>query len=95
MKSKLVSKEPSVPKKEKITRWSKRVTIGDDSTTIEVEQIENGYLVTKSRDYRDKNGNYMYEVKKAFSKTNPLEAEAAITKETDGLKAIRDLFLEE
>ncbi len=95
MKSKLDINESKAPEKEKVTRWSKRVTIGDETTTIEVEKIENGYLITKSRDYRDSTGAYMYETKKMFSKTNPLEAEALITKDTDGLKAIRDLFLED
>ena len=46
---------------------------------LEVEEIENGFLVVKSADvkYLDENGNtqYCYPCKKYFSKTNPLKIE--------------------
>jgi len=48
-------------------------------TRIEVEEIENGFLVIKSADikYLDENGNtqWCYPHKKYFSKTNPLKIE--------------------
>ena len=48
-------------------------------TRLEVEEIENGFLVVKSADikYLDENGNtqWCYPCKKYFSKTNPLKIE--------------------
>lgn len=48
-------------------------------TRIEVEEIENGFLVVKSAEvkYIDENGDvqWCYPCKKYFSKTNPLKIE--------------------
>ena len=48
-------------------------------TRLEVEEIENGFLVVKSADvkYLDENGNTQWcsPCKKYFSKTNPLKIE--------------------
>ena len=48
-------------------------------TRLEVEEIENGFLVVKSADikYLDENGNtqWCYPCKKYFSNTNPLKIE--------------------
>lgn len=48
-------------------------------TRLEVEEIENGFLVVKSAEvkYIDENGNiqWHYPCKKYFSKTNPLKIE--------------------
>lgn len=40
---------------------------------INVEPIQNGFLITKTVDGRDKKGNWIYETKKWYSATNPLE----------------------
>lgn len=42
-------------------------------TRVNVEQIENGFLIIKSREGKDKKGNWFYETKKWFSPENPLE----------------------
>ena len=52
---------------------------------INVEAIENGFLITKTVEGRDKKGNWQYSTKKWFSAENPLE----ITSED---KSLVDLF---
>lgn len=48
-------------------------------TSINVEEIENGFLITKSCDikYKNEDGNtdYLYITKKIFSEKNPLKIE--------------------
>lgn len=39
---------------------------------ITVEEIKNGFLVTESKNWRDKDGNYQYSTEKYYSKTDPL-----------------------
>ena len=48
-----------------------------NTTSLNVEEIENGYLITKSSDISYKVGDkqdYCYHTKKFFSKENPLES---------------------
>lgn len=44
-----------------------------DEVRITVEEISNGYLITKTMDYKDKEGNYKCKTKKFFSKEDPFE----------------------
>lgn len=53
--------------------WSKRIKKGDTSEEISVRQIINGFLITKSKSWKDDNGNYQYDDVESFSETNPLE----------------------
>jgi hypothetical protein len=46
---------------------------GDTSNTITVEQIENGFLITKNKEWKDKKSEWHYECKKYYSEKNPLE----------------------
>lgn len=46
---------------------------------ISVEEISNGYIITESKEYQDKKGDWKYETTKVYSKTNPL-AEATSLK---------------
>ena len=61
------------------------------TTNINVEEIENGFLVCKSTDIRyqvDKHTDYMYISKKYFSKENPL----SIDLENFNEKSLADNF---
>ena len=42
------------------------------SRTTEVEQIENGFIITERKEYKNKDG-WQYESKKYYSEKNPLE----------------------
>lgn len=53
--------------------WSKRVEKGENSEEIRVKEILNGFLITKTKNWRDEKGNYQYDTEELFSKTNPLE----------------------
>ena len=53
--------------------WSKRVQKGDVSEEIRVRQILNGYVINKSKNWKDEKGNYQYDDVEMFSETNPLE----------------------
>lgn len=51
-----------------------------DSTGIEkpeirvsVEKIENGFIIVKTTEGRDKKGNWQYETKKWYSESDPFE----------------------
>jgi len=43
------------------------------SKTVRVEQVDNGFIVTVEKNWRDKKDGYQYEEKKYISKTNPFE----------------------
>ncbi len=40
---------------------------------VSVEEIENGFLITKSIQHENKKGEWKFDTKKWYSKTNPLE----------------------
>jgi len=55
-------------------RWSKEVTTDKGSKRISVEQVENGFIITKSIDtYGDSTIPSKYETKKYISKENPIK----------------------
>lgn len=61
------------------------------STTLKVEEIENGFLLTKSSEIKYKQGestDWMYIDKKYFSKDNPLEVDMEAIEE----KTLADKF---
>ena len=61
------------PKKDKKT-WSLRKRDDDGSVEISVKELDGGgFLVCKSKDYKDKDGNYKYETTEYYSEKNPLE----------------------
>lgn len=41
---------------------------------ISVEEIENGFIVSESKEWQDKKKGYQYECKKYYSEKNPLSA---------------------
>lgn len=45
----------------------------NENNTVTVEQIENGFLITKYKETKDKKGFWQYETKKYFSESDPLE----------------------
>lgn len=71
----------SMKNEEKV--WEKRITEGQISKSLRVEQIENGFILIfqKWGDIPKKDGTseYINITKKYFSKTNPLEEEIDLT----------------
>jgi len=49
---------------------------GDSEIRFTIESIENGFVVTRNENKKDKKGNYVYESKKYFTEINPI-AESA------------------
>lgn len=41
-----------------------------------IEEIENGYIVTVNKEWTDKKGAYQYETRKYYTKNNPLQQKA-------------------
>lgn len=66
-------KELSIESDKPMGEWSKSVKTGDHEVTVKVRQITNGYIIKKSKSWKDKEGNYQYEDAEEFSETNPLE----------------------
>lgn len=49
--------------------------------TVSIEEIENGFLITRNKDWQDSKGQYHYETKKWYSATNPLGVDSKNNKE--------------
>lgn len=78
-------------KKKEIDNIPKGAKILSKDVSITVEEIENGFLVSKSIEVKysvDKRTDYTYITKKYFSKENPLE----IDMETFEEKSLADNF---
>ena len=54
----------------------------EKKTRVEVEEIQNGFLIVRNTEWEDKKG-YHYDTKKYFSETNPLD---------DSVKSLVDSF---
>ena len=52
---------------------SKRVEKNGTSKTVRVDEIENGFIVTVEKSWRDKKNGYQYEEKRYITKDNPFE----------------------
>lgn len=72
--------------KKEYKKWEKSERSGDNSKTMEVEEIENGFLVRITHDAYGKE--YKHECKKWYSKTNPLEKLDPVAEDNDLMKAI-------
>jgi hypothetical protein len=59
----------------KVKTWSQRTKVGDNSKSVDVEELDNGgFLITLSTDTKNpKTGSWDYKTNKYFSKTNPLD----------------------
>lgn len=68
-------------------RWEKSSRIGDDESRVTVREIENGYLITKYRSWKDDEGWHSDE-DEVFSKSNPLEKD----EEASDKPSIKDLY---
>jgi hypothetical protein len=67
---KILSKE----KKKKRQTWSQTKRVDDTTEEINVEKLDNeGYLITVSKSWYDKNNNWKHEDSKIYSETNPLD----------------------
>lgn len=67
----------SISKEQKTRKtWSQTVRRGDNSKTINVEELDNGgYLVTVDLNGKDKKGEWTYITKKYYSETNILDSD--------------------
>ena len=81
---KSISEDVKKDNKKPMGRWTKTVKIGDDETTITVEELVKGFLITKSHNYKNKDG-WQYDDIKEFSETNPLEEDGG-AKKGDSIK---------
>lgn len=77
--------------KKEYKSWEKSERSNDYRRTMRVEEIENGFLVIIDTDKKVKDS-WEYDCKKWFSKTNPLEKEQPLPKESDGLSKAIDEF---
>lgn len=65
--------------------FSKGINEKKKDIRVNVEEIKNGFLITKTIDGRDAKGNYQYITEKYFSADNPLEIKS-------DNKTLADLF---
>jgi hypothetical protein len=73
-------------------KWSKSETSNDITKRIEVEEVENGYVITTEvYGNTGKNKEWKSETKKMISKTNPLEKESPVDND-DPLEQLKELF---
>jgi len=77
------------PEKE-IKRWSKSFSIGDAREEINVEKIDNGFLVSYYKEWYDEKKGYRSFRKKVFSNKNPLGDEYQVSESKSALKDIID-----
>ena len=82
-----ISEDVKKDNKKPMGRWTKATKIGDDEVEIVVDEIVNGFLITKNHSYKDKDG-YQYDSVKEFSETNPLESGKEATKG----KSVKELY---
>ena len=59
-------------KPDKVT-YEKTLRKGDNSTTVRVEQCENGYITSIIKDTKDENGEWDYDHKQYVSKNMPIK----------------------
>jgi len=85
-----IEKSSDSSNNKKKTSWSKSIDKGDDHKSIRVEQVENGYIITHERDYKDSKGKYQYETKKYISKTNPVEKDSDFKEEINEKESLFD-----
>lgn len=60
------------PKKEKM-RMSKSIKKDNVDKSVDVQEVENGFIITIDKSWKDKKDQYQYETKKYISTTNPFE----------------------
>ena len=72
-----MSSSTETPKKE-ITEWVISKKIGDFTKTVEVRKVENGFIISKTKDGGGSDGKWMHIKKEWISDKNPLaEVEGA------------------
>jgi len=67
-----ITPEDNGGEKNETKEWRKSITIGDDTKTIIVRKVKNGYIVSKCHDYKSNDG-WKYDKEEYISKDNPLE----------------------
>lgn len=88
MKNKLMSSEYNSEKRE-YKKWKKSVTKDDITKSVEVCEVENGYVINICTEGR-MNGEWEYDEKKYISTKNPLEGEKEYKETIDPTKEIMD-----
>lgn len=74
---------------QKVT-YSKTISKGNSSTTVRVEEVENGFITTITKD-KEVDGNLDYSTKQYISKNNPIKNMDEFDKIDDDIKD-EDLF---
>lgn len=69
--------------------WRKSVEKNGISKSVEVEEVENGFVVTVSESGENK-GMWTHESKRYICKNNPLEMEDAVSEEMDAKKEMME-----
>ena len=82
-----ISEDVKKDNKKPMGRWTKSIKIGDDTTEIVVKELVKGFLVTKSHNYKDKDG-WQYDDIEEYSETNPLADDTEATKG----KSVKELY---
>lgn len=77
---------------EKKMNWSKSIRKGNSSKTVEVDQVENGYVISIRTEGKDEDGNYKYECKRFISEKNPLENETPVKSGKDIKSVLSGFF---
>lgn len=77
----------------KATKWSFEVTekVGDVEKCTRVRQVENGYIVRISKNWKEDN-EYKWEEKEFISKENPIPSLTKKEETTEEVSAIKGLF---
>lgn len=82
------SKKVSINMNSNLTSWSKTITDGKLTRRVEVQKVENGYIITMNKYGRPtEKSDYIDETKKYISKTNPLEDKVIVNEEKSGTKS--------
>lgn len=74
--------------KEEKKSWSKRIEADGKSKSINVREIENGYIVRISFDGENKEGEWEFNETEYFSKDNPLEDLSVEEKNLNSMKQV-------
>lgn len=53
---------------------SKKISKDNINKSVNVEEIENGFIITVEKNWHDAKDNYKYETKKYISKMNPFDS---------------------
>lgn len=90
---KMMSKDMPIKAKKDKMHMSKSIKKDDVNKTVNVEEVENGFIIIVNKDWRDKKDGYQYESKKYISTTNPFaEKEVKGSKENSIAQSLENFL---